>query len=78
MTAAKGAGSKQPPRQLVLRLDAELADRLDEMAAKTGASRNSLVNAAVRHALELSSLRWTEGAKDLRTREGRAAKPEAE
>lgn len=65
----------RPPRQLVLRLDADLADHLDELAAKTGASRNSLIAAAVRHALELSSLRWAAGAHDLRTREGRAAKP---
>lgn len=65
----------RPPRTLVLRLDAELADQLDELAAKTGASRNSLMAAALRHALDLPSLRWAAGAHDLRTRAGRAAKP---
>jgi predicted transcriptional regulator len=64
----------RPPRQMILRLDADLADRLDELTATTGASRNSLIAAAVQHAVGLPSLRWTAGAADLRTREGREAK----
>lgn len=56
----------EPVRQTVLRLPEDLATALDAVAAKTGASRNSLLVEALREALRHPDGPWTRRATDAR------------
>ena len=77
-SAAAGVDPLGPTFQTMLRLDPGLREELDEVRAKTGGSRNGLINAAIRHALAAPDLDWAKSGPDRRTREARAlrAKPQ--